>query len=250
MSIIKDLARHFETLTMKRGLLFSVFVIVLTSHSLVVQCQSITLSQTNKSGIYSKGQRIIVTAYSQIPSWDTLHIRVYKNNTQLLEQKDILKAKDSMVVYNGSFSDQCSVLVEAKINNMSASLGMLVDPENLIPGAKCPKDFKAYWSKLKKSLDLLPMEINRKIVMGTERDKGYLCEDVEINCLGPKPARGYYSKPEMAAPKTLPIVLLVHAAGVKGAWCRSEPGNALTYAKMGALCFDLNFPTHFFIQYV
>jgi cephalosporin-C deacetylase-like acetyl esterase len=34
----------------------------------------------------------------------------------------------------------------------------------------------------------------------------------------------------------------VHAAGVSGNWCRSEPGNALRYAQMekGAICFDLN----------
>ncbi len=76
--------------------------------------------------------------------------------------------------------------------------------------------------------------------MGTDRDKGYSCEDIEINCNGPKPARGYFAKPEAASPKSLPAVLLVHAAGVKGSWCRSEPSNALKYAKMGALCFDLN----------
>jgi cephalosporin-C deacetylase len=61
-----------------------------------------------------------------------------------------------------------------------------------------------------------------------------------LNCTGRKPARGYFAKPEKASPKSLPIVLLVHAAGVKGSWCRSEPKNALEYAKMGALCFDLN----------
>ena len=66
--------------------------------------------------------------------------------------------------------------------------------------------------------------------------------NIELNCTGPKPARGYFARPESAKPKSLPIVLLVHAAGVKGSWCRSEPGNALRYAKMGkgTLCFDLN----------
>ena len=64
--------------------------------------------------------------------------------------------------------------------------------------------------------------------------------NIEINCTGPKPARGYFAKPAIAAPKSLPIVLLVHAAGVKGSWCRSEPGNAMKYAMMGTLCFDLN----------
>jgi cephalosporin-C deacetylase-like acetyl esterase len=43
-----------------------------------------------------------------------------------------------------------------------------------------------------------------------------------------------------AAKKSLPAVLYVHAAGVKGSWCRSEPGNAMRYARMGAICLDLN----------
>jgi cephalosporin-C deacetylase-like acetyl esterase len=74
----------------------------------------------------------------------------------------------------------------------------------------------------------------------TETAKGYSCYNVKINCSGPKPAIGYFAKPKAAQAKSLPIILFFHSAGVKGIWCRSTPGNALYYAKMGALCFDLN----------
>ena len=86
----------------------------------------------------------------------------------------------------------------------------------------------------------MPFEVKAYDVNGNGTEKGYSCADIEINCPGPKPARGYFAKPEHAAAKSLPAVLLVHAAGVKGSWCRSEPGNALNYARKGALCFDLN----------
>ena len=82
------------------------------------------------------------------------------------------------------------------------------------------------------------MKVKSIPVPGTT--KGYVCSDMEINCTGPKSVIGYFAKPESAKAKSLPIVLFLHAAGVKGAWCRSEKGNALRYAKMGALCFDLN----------
>jgi hypothetical protein len=72
----------------------------------------------------------------------------------------------------------------------SASLGMLVDPLKLKPGAKCPRDFERYWTSLKNSLNALPWDIKKAVVLGTESDKGYSCEDVEVNCLGPKPVRG------------------------------------------------------------
>ena len=92
----------------------------------------------------------------------------------------------------------------------------------------------------RKTCRLCPLDIKSKEVKATETEKGYSCFDIEINSPGLKPARGYFAKPEKAAPKSLPIVLLVHAAGVKGSWCRSEPKNAMNYAKMGTLCFDLN----------
>jgi cephalosporin-C deacetylase len=225
---------------MKKHYLYSIFTIALLLLFSIADGQNITLSQVNNSGVYKKGQKIIVKAFAENLEGDTLHISVFKNNTHLIDQKNILIGKDSLQVFEGAFKDPCSIIVEAKSKSESASLGMLVDPEKLVPGAKCPKDFEAYWAKLKKNLNAMPPEIKTAVVLGTDKDQGYFCEDVEINCLGPAPVRGYFAKPEKAAPGSLPIVLLVHAAGVKGSWCRSEPRNALTYAKMGALCFDLN----------
>ena len=44
--------------------------------------------------------------------------------------------------------------------------------------------------------------------------------DLEINCLGPAPMRGYVGKPVGAQPGTLPIIINCRAAGIKGGWCR------------------------------
>jgi cephalosporin-C deacetylase len=225
---------------MNRFKLLSIIALTFSFSTLVVQSQDIVLKQTSRTGIYSKGQKIVVKAIAESLAGDTLHIRVYKNNAQLLEQKNLIIGADSLLVYEGTSPEPCSIIVEARSKMENASIGMLIDPAKLKPGARCPGDFEGYWDKLKKSLTALPYEIKSEVVLGTESDKGYSCEDIEINCLGPKPARGYFAKPEKAAPKSLPIVLLVHAAGVKGSWCRSEPANALGYAKRGALCFDLN----------
>jgi cephalosporin-C deacetylase-like acetyl esterase len=225
---------------MKKNILSSIFTLIIACLSLVIQSQDITLNQSSKSGIYRKGQKIIVKALAENLAGDTLHIKVFKNNNQLINQKTVIIGKDSLIVYEDISGKPGSIIVETKAGKENASLGMLVDPEELKPGARCPKDFNRYWNNLKKSLNILPWDIKKAVVLGTESDKGYSCEDVEVNCLGPKPARGYFAKPENAAPKSLPIVLLVHAAGVKGSWCRSEPANAMKYARMGALCFDLN----------
>lgn len=225
---------------MKKFLLSSVIILVLSGITFTVSSQDIALSQANKSGIYTKDQKMAVTAFAENLAGDTLHIKVFKNNTQLLYQKTLIIGKDSLRIFEGTFKEPCSIIIETSAQGETASIGMLVEPEKLKPGAKCPRDFDVYWNSLKKSLNSLPVEIKTAAVLGTESDKGYSCEDIEINCLGPKPVHGYFAKPEKTSPGTLPIVLLVHAAGVKGSWCRSEPSNALKYAKMGALCFDLN----------
>jgi hypothetical protein len=227
-------------MNMNRSLLSSIFILVLSCVTFIATSQNITLSQSSKSGIYKKGQKIIVKAFAENLAGDSLHIKVFENNNHLISQESIIIGKDSLPVYEGSFGQPCSIIVETSAKGEYASLGMLVDPEKLKPGAKRPGDFESYWSGLKKSLNALTWDIKTTVVMGTESDNGFTCEEIEANCLGPKPVRGYFAKPEKASPKTLPIVLLVHAAGVKGSWCRSEPRNALNYAKMGALCFDLN----------
>ena len=86
------------------------------------------------------------------------------------------------------------------------------------------------------------LQLDVKFGKNESKEFEFVCFDTEINCTGPKPARGYFARPTKAAPKSLPIVLLVHAAGVKGSWCKSDANEALRYAKMGkgAMCFDLN----------
>jgi cephalosporin-C deacetylase len=225
---------------MKRNIKSTFILLILSFSAFILQGQEIILKQTNKSGIYAKGEKINVKVYAGNQIGDTLRINVYKNNKQSLGQTVLLPGCDTLSAFEGSFDDPCSIIVVANTKIRSVSLGMLVDPEKLVPGAKCPPDFNAYWDNIKETLNKLPVNIHKTAVEGPDVEKGYLCENLEINCPGPKPVRGYFARPENAAVKSLPIVLLVHAAGVKGSWCRSEPENAMKYARKGALCFDLN----------
>jgi cephalosporin-C deacetylase len=225
---------------MKKTIFIYIITLIFSGSFVSAQFQDILLKQTENAGIYKKGQKISVFAFPGTITGDSLKIRVLKNNTRVLENKSVKMGKDSLLIFEDSFDQPCSIIAEVTSGNVSSSIGMIVDPLKIKPGAKCPKDFDSYWDSQKKTLQALPFEIKTTPVATAEIETGCTCADVEINCLGPKPARGYFAKPEKALSGSLPIVLLVHAAGVKGSWCRSEPGNALNYAKMGALCFDLN----------
>jgi len=202
--------------------------------------QNVLLIQSNETGIYKKGEKVRVTLFLKDRSTDSVTIKIRRNHSEQVSQHAVKFIGDTILVFDEILNEPSSVIFEAGTKTETASIGLIVAPEMFQPGTKRPKDFDQFWKDEKKAIRALPMEVKKVVVK--ESGKGYTCFDMEINCTGPKPARGYYAKPESAKPKSLPIVLLVHAAGVKGSWCRSEPQNALLYAKMGngTLCFDLN----------
>ena len=204
------------------------------------QAQTVRLKQNHLNGIYKKGDQIRVIAFPDLKSRDSLFVRVLKNNDQIIAKTAIVPVTDSIVIFEGALKEPCSVIVEARMKGKKQAIGMIIAPQKIKPGTRIPKDFAAFWNTEKKNLKALPFEV--KFGKNESAEYPFVCFDTEINCTGPKPARGYFAKPTKAAAKSLPIVLLVHAAGVKGSWCKSEAKDALRYAKMGngTICFDLN----------
>lgn len=202
--------------------------------------QNIILKQTSESGIYTKGEKIEVTVLLEGIETDSISVNIVRNYNKKSDGQKIKYSGEKLVLFEGSFNEPASMIFEVRAGNNYAGTGFVVDPGNIEPSTKRPDDFDRFWSNEKTALKDLPMEIKNTPVENIE--SGFVCSDVELNCTGPKPARGYFAKPENAEPKSLPIVLFVRAAGVRGNWCQSKPEEALNYAKMGkgVLAFDLN----------
>lgn len=201
--------------------------------------QQIQLTQNNKNGIYKTGEQVIFTANLENVDSDSIIVEVRKNYSNKVEKTGMANPGGQFIVFSDLFKQPSTVIVKVSVGESYAELGAVIDPAKFEPGTKRPKDFDQFWANEKKELRALPMEVKKE---STAAESGYACWNVEINCTGPKPARGYFAKPENAGEKSLPIVLYVHAAGVKGSWCLSRAEEALRYAKMGngALAFDLN----------
>jgi len=209
-------------------------VLILNSYG-----ENIVVQQSNESGIYKKGEQIKVTAFMNNAETNKLSVKVRKNYSNKFDIREI-DCSGTNVLFSGSFDESTSLIFEVSTSDSISKLGLVVEPEGFVPNSPRPKDFDEYWANEKKMLKNLPMEVKSSEV--PDVPQGYYCADVEINCLGLKPARGYFAKPESAEPKSLPIVLFVHAAGVKGFWCLSQSKTAVRFAKMGkgTLAFDLN----------
>ena len=225
---------------MRRLKFLSVSILFFTGLVNFSIAQNIVITQSNESGIYNKGDLIEVTVLLTEIEADSVTLITRKNFNIQAKKVKLKYSGEKLELFNGSFSEPTSMVFEVHANGEFASTGLVVDPENFQTGTRRPKDFDKFWKQEKKTLRSLPMEVKAKHVENPE--EGFQCSDIEINCTGPKPARGYFALPKSSKLKSLPIVLFVHAAGVKGSWCLARPETAINYAKKGngALAFDLN----------
>ena len=193
-----------------------------------------SLSINKESGIYEKGELAVVSCHSDVAPADSLIVSVSYNN-KVNKEFRILPASTDFTVSELSVDSTCAVTVEVKNGQgKSASIGYMVAPEGFRAGYEEPSDLMQYWDNLKEQLKALPMQVKTTSLTVPQRyqDK-YSCEDVEINCLGPAPMRAYVAKPVGAKEKSLPIIILCRAAGVKGDWCRCSVNECLGNAALG-----------------
>lgn len=115
-----------------------------------------------------------------------------------------------------------------------ASAGVGFSPEKIGLSLPVPDDFDEFWAEQKRKLAEVPLD--PKLTVVDSKTDGVASFDVQVQCTGGAPVSGYFSKPIESKPKSLPIVLWVHGAGVRG----SSLGNSLKGAQAGFLSMDIN----------
>ncbi|HEY2589326.1 MAG TPA: acetylxylan esterase [Tepidisphaeraceae bacterium] len=95
---------------------------------------------------------------------------------------------------------------------ITATASAAFDPLKIAPSLPAPDDFDAFWARQKARLAAVPIAPTlTPVASGAEGVESF---DVQIPCIPPRPVSGYFSRPRGAAPKSLPAMLQVHAAGV------------------------------------
>jgi cephalosporin-C deacetylase-like acetyl esterase len=115
-----------------------------------------------------------------------------------------------------------------------ASAGVGFSPEEIGLSLPVPDDFDEFWAEQKRQLADVPL--GPKLTSVENKTNGVESFNVQVQCLGGAPVSGYFSKPIDAKPKSLPIVLWVHGAGVRS----SSLPNSLKGAQAGFLSMDIN----------
>jgi cephalosporin-C deacetylase len=117
---------------------------------------------------------------------------------------------------------------------ITAEAAAAIDPLDIRPSLPVPDDFDAFWADQKKQLAAVPMK--PRLTPVAMKDASVECFDVQVDCLGGKPVSGYFGRPAKAAPGSLPAILYVHGAGVRG----STLPTAIIGAAKGRLAMDIN----------
>ena len=154
----------------------------------VVSAQNIIVRQSHEDGVYRKNEKSRATVFLNGSKDDSVLVTIWKNFSKQKIQKKMRYSGDTLVFFNDTLHGPGSVIFEVHTTSDSVSIGSIVQPGDYTPGTKRPKDFDEYWQGEKRKLQQLPMQV--KAVPLNETDSGYICQNVEINCTGPKPARG------------------------------------------------------------
>jgi cephalosporin-C deacetylase-like acetyl esterase len=116
---------------------------------------------------------------------------------------------------------------------VSAMAGAAVEPTKIPLSLPVPDDFDAFWDGMRKKLAAVP------VAPAVRPVKSPLPEvesfDVTAPALG-QPISAYMAKPAGAKPRSLPIILTVHGAGVND----SSLGGSASWAAKGFLAMDMN----------
>lgn len=129
---------------------------------------------------------------------------------------------------------QCQAVFQTPApTTLTAAAGAGVDPLQIQPSLPVPADFDAFWSAQKKKLAGVPASPRLTPVKSPLPD--IQCFDVQADCVG-APVSGYFAKPVEAQPRSLPIILTVHGAGVRS----SSLNGTADWAKRGFLALDIN----------
>jgi cephalosporin-C deacetylase len=116
---------------------------------------------------------------------------------------------------------------------VTALAGAGIDCDQITPSLPLPADFDAFWNAQKAELAKIPVAPLLTPVQPPSRD----IESFDLQApAGDAPVSGYLARPAGAKPKSLPVILTVHGAGVRG----SSLGAASGWASKGFLAMDMN----------
>jgi cephalosporin-C deacetylase-like acetyl esterase len=199
----------------------------------------LTVKTDRSDAIYKKGETVTFTVKAaEMPDGTELTWKISKDGVAPI-RTGTAKLSNGGVTLTGTLDEPGFLLCEVtcKTNNkpVTAMTGAGFDPLEIKPSMPVPDDFDSFWAEQRKKLAQVPMNPRLTPVDATQV-KDMECFDVQVDCAGGAPVSGYYVRPKGAQPKSLPILLSVHGAGVGS----SSLDGAKSWCSKGFIAMDVN----------
>lgn len=197
----------------------------------------------SQDGVYQKGDSVIVWAQVSDGCAEELKFTVNRNETgEPIINKTISLPAGKNVLYADVHNEATHLRFNlTPVNSkIGSSVGIIVAPQDMKAGYEAPADLAEFWDRQIKNMRKKRM---KPIVTKVEsKYHDYDCFAVEIPMHEGRPVTGYLAYPKNVDPKSLPISILAHGAGVNKKHCYSTIDNAVKEAKRGggAIGFDIN----------
>ena len=181
----------------------------------------VTVVTDRPQAIYTIGERVhflISIKADPLPAADTEVGYILDKDGMPPVTEGKLKLEQGQATVDGTLTEpgflRCRITYAAVAGQkpLTGLASAAFDPLKIAPSMPVPDDFDAFWAKQKQRLAAVPMTPTLTPVPSNA--DGIESFDVQIPCVPPKPVSGYFSRPKGAAPKSLPAMLQVHAAGV------------------------------------
>lgn len=228
------------------------FIIIFSTIFAYSQEYSLNFTMNNPDGIFKSGEKIVFSA--QIlkdgkPLDDNCTLRyVLRHNGKDIAVKDAPASTKSSIETAMQQAGWCSVIImgldekkqllkgysKGKQTQAHFDAGAIVEPLSIKQGAETPKDFNAFWEKEIAKLKELKMQANcRPYPNGDPKHNFFLTVNMPE---GIRPVEGILNISHADKPKSLPIWIHVHGAGVH------NPSSNLkwTCARHPAIFLNLN----------
>jgi cephalosporin-C deacetylase len=202
----------------------------------------VTVTVDHKNAIYEQGETVTFTVKpssdSMLPKDAELFWNISKDGVAP-EHEGKVQLTDGTASFTGKLDEPghllCRVSGTLDGKSFQALAGASIAPLKIKPSMPVPDDFDAFWAGQKKQLAAVPMN-PRMTPVENPAATDVESFDVKVDCAGRAPVSGYYVRPKDAKPKSLPIILLLHGAGVRSA----DLANATGWCREGFLAMDIN----------
>ena len=208
------------------------------------------LEINSTTGVYAVGDSIKVWA-TILPECDpVVEFAVEQNMNKFLSKEEVSLKEGKHLMY----ADICREPAVHYVfmigqkggrpgTDKTSVVGAIVDPNSFLSGYTAPKDLKKFWKKEIAKMREMPLDaIVKPAPQEKKSQEGFTCLDIEIPMPEGNPVRAYVSYPSDAKPKSLPILIYAHSAGVKREGCRSFVDKTIEDAQRGngAIAIDIN----------